>query len=185
MKRISLLIFALLWASALCYAQVNRYGNVRRFEGEAAIGIIFEAERGYGKAPGFSGLIEGRWNIPGSRWDLGAQLFAGRWKKHYGPIADGGPNPYIETMKPLTFTIFGDYNFRQGRDVSIFVGHGPGLTYLMDNGPFRMNRYLAFSTRAGVELRRRYRLTFDYKIIGDKARIFGIGAGYVFGGGLK
>ncbi len=186
MKRALLLTFAVFYAGALC-AQETNDRNVQPFEGEAGLGMIFET-KGYYRSlasPGFSVHIEGRYNFRNSGFDIAAQLSAGRWDRKDIPMADAGPGPHNERMKPLMFSVLCDYNFRPWRRVSIFAGAGPGLTYMMDNGPFRSNRYLSLSTRAGIELSHRYRITLDYRMIGSESNFVGINLGYVFGGRPK
>jgi hypothetical protein len=190
MKQTLLLTLALFCTCSLS-AQRADYRNVQPFEGEVGGGMIVETKRYYLNlaCPGFSGHIEGRHNFRNSGFDIAAQLFAGGWNRKDILILDAGPGPFNQRMKPLIFSVLCDYNLRLWPRVSLFVGHGPGLTQIWYNGPFGSNSgwnpYLTFSTRVGAELSHRYRLTLDYKIIGSESNFVGVNLGYVFGGRPK
>jgi hypothetical protein len=182
MKQALLLTLALFCTCSLS-AQKNDYRNVQPFEGEAGIGMIINAQRDLHKSPGYSLYVEGRFNARRTGWDLGAQLFAGHYVEEFAFIDSHKPTD-IEHIKPLVFSVYGDYNFRHDKNVSIFVGAGPAVTYMMCSKSFG-NTYLTLSSRAGVEFRHRYRLTVDYRIIGSDYQIFGINLGYTLGGRPK
>ncbi len=145
--------------------------------------MIIDAERGSGSVPGPLIFIEGRHNFRNSAFDIGLQLSFGAW--HQRRLWADAPTPYVrERLKPLSLIAYVDYNFLRRERLSLFVGAGPGLTYLVgENWP--SHRFLTLSPRVGAELNHRFRFTFDYRMIGSENQIFNISAGYVFGGRPK
>ncbi len=182
MKRALILSFALFSVCVLS-AQTDGYRNVGPFEGEVGVGGIFESDGYYrgNTVPGFSIFIEGRHNFRNSAMSIGLQGFFGQWDRKDLPIADAGPGPFNERLRPLMVTIYGDYNFRRWKNVSLFAGGGVGGAYFTGHS-WSSNRYILFSPRIGVELFSRFRLTVDLKTTVSDYTFFGINAGYVFGG---
>ncbi|MBR3703472.1 MAG: hypothetical protein IKM12_08005 [Alistipes sp.] len=125
----------------------------------------------------FSSLgLEGRYNFR-SPWDVGFRVNNGRIN------ADSG-------SYPTTYDIVSDYNFRQGKPISFFVGAGMGVTTREDYDSYTnsTNRHTAFHfmPRAGVEFFNRARLTAYYNTFSNKGQSYtnglGFSAGFVFGG---
>lgn len=183
MKKVLFLSFFLLLSPAI-RAQNPHPHTLRPFEGEVGAGMIIDVDKGGLRSPfGFSFFAEGRHNFRNSGFDMGAQLFLGRWTQEWF-IEDASTPTITERHTPLTFTVYGDYNFRRLKNVSIFVGAGPAFSLMLDRS-YLPEYYLTLSTRAGVELFHHYRLTFDYRMLGSGYQFYGINFGYVFGGGPR
>lgn len=118
--------------------------------------------------------IEGRYNFR-SPWDVGFRVNT----DYINAIGGSSLN---------TYDVVSDYNFRQGKPISFFVGAGMGITtseyydYYTDAN----NRHTMFHfmPRAGVEVMNRIRLTAYFNTFGNKEEAGGTGlsAGLVFGG---
>ena len=136
----------------------------------------FEYEQNIGIRQGFATIgIEARYNFR-SPWDIGLRENINNY------FADGG-------ITPATYDITTDYNFRQGNNISFFVGVGAGLTTYTYSDPYttfwdRRNMF-HFMPRAGVELINRVRLTAYFDTYSNKYldNNFGLSAGLVLGGG--
>lgn len=164
MKRL-LLIVALLICSVETYAQ----------KCERTVGAI-EIEYGYGIYRSFSPIaFEARYNFK-SPWDVG--------------LREGIDYSSVAGRSPITFDVVGDYNFRRGKNVSLFVGAGIGCTdiknYFYDESTSGAvpKTMFHFMPRAGAELFNHIRLTAYANVFGDKETQNGVGfsAGVVFGG---
>ena len=164
MKRVILPI-ALLLLSVMSFAQKHER-KVTAIEIEPSVGT-------YGTLTSLA--IEARYNFK-SQWDVGL-----RECLDYCFTLGGGDCP-------ITYDIVADYNFRQGKNLSIFVGAGFGFTTSDHYNPFNYGygRYSTFHfmPRVGMELLNRVRLTAYYNTYNhkDEAGGLGLSAGFVFGG---
>ncbi len=180
------MLFLALFSVFTISAQNNNYRNVRSFEGEVGAGGLFEAGAGEpGRSvPGFSVFVEGRHNFRNSTMSIGLQGSFGQWDRKNIALDDAGPGPHNERLKPLMLTIYGDYNLRRWKSVSLFAGGGVGGAYFTDRTVLS-NYYILLSPRIGAELWHRLRVTVDLKTTISDYTFFGVNVGYVFGGGLK
>ena len=163
MKKFALSL-ALLFLSAIGYAQ-SRARTVTAIEFEPSIGLY----RGYTTIS-----LEARYNFK-APWDIGL-----RENIDYS-FTDGG-NAFV------TYDIVGDYNFKRGENLSLFVGAGVGLTiydyYNQQISAYKRYRMFHFMPRVGAEIMNRIRLSAYLNTYGDKDEPCGVGlsAGVVFGG---
>lgn len=164
MKKL-LLILVLLISSVVAYAQKR----------ERTVTAI-EVEFSYGIHSSLTPItMEARYNFK-SPWDVGL-----RQCLDYSSVAG---------RSPRTFDVVGDYNFRRGKNVSLFVGAGIGCTdiknYFYDESTSGSvpKTMFHFMPRAGIELFNHVRLTAYVNIFGDKevSNGAGLAAGVVFGG---
>ena len=135
----------------------------------------FEAEYSAGVYDSFATLtLEARYNFR-SPWDVGLRECLDYC------FALGGSTP-------VTYDVVTDYNYRQGKNISFFVGAGAGVTtyeyYDDDTSGYDRRTMFHFMPRAGVELLNRLRLTAyanTYNCKGEGAG-FGLSAGLALGG---
>ena len=164
MKRFVLVVTLSLLA-AVGFAQKHER-SVTAIEVEPSIGMY----RGFMNA-----AIEARYNFR-SPWDVGLRECLDYM------FSDGGGTH-------VTYDVVGDYNFRRGKNVSIFAGAGVGLTvgdyYDINVSAYKRNTIFHFMPRVGVELMNRVRLTCYANTFGDKDKTgsVGLSAGFAFGGG--
>ena len=136
----------------------------------------FEAEYSAGVYDSFATLtLEARYNFR-SPWDVGLRECFDYC------FALGGSTP-------VTYDVVTDYNYRQGKNISFFVGVGAGITtytYIdWDNDKDGRETMFHFMPRAGIELMNRLRLTAyaDTYAFGDESANLGLSAGLTLGGG--
>ena len=164
MKRVILSI-ALLLLSVMSFAQKHER-KVTAIEVEPSVGT-------YDTYTSIS--IEARYNFK-SQWDIGLRECI-----DYCFTLGGGDCP-------ISYDIVADYNFRQGENISFFIGAGLGYTISDHYNPFNYgyDRYSTFHfmPRVGMELLNRVRLTAYYNTYNhdDEAGGLGLSAGFVFGG---
>lgn len=136
----------------------------------------FEAEYSAGVYDSFTTLaLEARYNFR-SPWDVGLRECL-EYSNMLGNASD-----------PVTYDIVTDYNYRQGKNISFFVGVGAGITtytYIdWDNNRDGRETMFHFMPRAGIELMNRLRLTAyaDTYAFGDESANLGLSAGLALGG---
>lgn len=165
MRRI-ILSAALLLLSVTTFAQKHER-KVTTFEAGYSVGVS-------GGATTFG--LEARYNFR-SPWDVGL-----RESLVYS-------NMLGNSSDPVTYDVVTDYNFRQGKNISFFVGVGAGVTtYTYIDWDIKEDcraTMFHFMPRAGVELMNRVRLTAyaNTYAFGDKAASWGLSAGLSLGGG--
>ncbi|MFA6771010.1 MAG: outer membrane beta-barrel protein [Bacteroidales bacterium] len=186
MKKI-ILVMALVIASMLhSYAQ-NR--DVKLFELEVAVGITTAGEGSshwiYSKRDNRDGpffLIEPRFNIPNSSFDLSAQLSNGFFEGKKGSAE-------YDLSNFTTIAAYSNYNFKEWKHATLFAGCGLGYgSYKMKKEfiPSGYKSSLFFAPRVGIEFLNHLRLTLDYKLMQHKhLSNLNITLGIVFGGGKK
>lgn len=137
----------------------------------------FEAGYNAGVAGGITTFeFEARYNFR-SPWDVGLRECLD-YSNMLGNASD-----------PVTYDIVTDYNYRQGKNISFFVGVGAGITtytYIdWDNDKDGRETMFHFMPRAGIELMNRLRLTAyaDTYAFGDESANLGLSAGLTLGGG--
>ena len=156
---------ALLLLSVTSFAQKHER-KVTAIEFEPNIGI----------SQGYATLgMEVRYNFR-SPWDVGLREYISEC------FTAGG-------ISPVTYDVVTDYTFRQGKNASIFVGAGAGIT-TYDYFDYHISAYghrtmFHFMPRVGVELMNRVRLTAYYNTYGSEYQDnnLGLSAGVALGGG--
>ena len=158
------LLLAFLFLSTIGFAQ-TRERSVTAIEVEPGIGLY----RGYTTLS-----LEARYNFK-SPWDIG--------------LRESLENCFTDGGNALgTYDIVGDYNFKRGENLSLFVGAGIGLTtydyYAHQISAYKRHTMFHFMPRVGVEIMNRVRVSTYLNTYGDKNESCGVGlsAGVVFGG---
>jgi hypothetical protein len=191
MKGLLILLFFCCFATTTAFAQMGDYGDVRSFEGEVGFGVTAGGRaRGVSVTPGLSLFAEVRYNIPKSPFDVGLQGYLGSFDRDNVVIAG---NSFDMHIMPRLLTVYGDYNFRKWKRVSLFGGVGAGYAYVINQrnatghsfGKTLRERFFAFSPRIGAEFFNHIRLTLDYKLISKDYSCFGANLSFVFGGGMQ
>lgn len=160
MKRLKIL-FLMMCVGAVG-ATAQDVTEVQKFEGEASLGFTCPVGgfHGGGKHIGPEFGLELRYNVPQTKWDVGAALNVTTAVHRFHPdysewISD-------QSNRTISFLAVGDYNFRQGRKVNPYVGAGIGVGSCE---PINDVEYDAgakaafvFRPRVGVELFRHLRV---------------------------
>jgi len=181
---------AVMTATTGAFAQGYRFGDVKPFEFEVGAGVAMgNRPSGTQVAPGAFFLIEGRYNVPGTPFDVGVQGYMGGYhRNNVAPVDGHRSGRYI---MPRIVTLYGDYNFRQWRRVSLFGGAGLGYARVVNKhsgsgvGNTVRENFLAITPRVGAEFFHRVRLTFDCKLVSKYYSAFGVNVGFVLGGGAR
>ena len=173
MKKI--LLFALVM---MCALPVAAQDNIRRIEGEIALGTTLPvhntvyAHQGDGKLLDIRGALELRYNLRSVPVDVGLQFSC----SGYG-LRINHESPY--RWSTVYMMAVADYNFRRNKNASFFVGSGVGVSEFLRADKF------CVAPRCGVELWRHLRVTLNYHITHEAYSGFGLTVGVVFGGGNK
>lgn len=160
--------------------------RVQMFEGEAAIGAAFPADK-YHAAKGQGGLTMGlamRYNIPETNFDCGISAdFTGVMRDF-----QRGTTAYSQTNRILSLALTGAYNFRQGQKVNPFAGMGIGVGFYDTVGDRLYDvsgTGAVFIPKIGVELWSHLRVFASAHIIRKGFNSLDIGLAVVIGGRKK
>ena len=173
MKKI--LLFALVM---MCALPVAAQDDIRRFEGEIAVGLarsthLLDYDN---QLLGWKLTTELRYNLRTLPMDFGLQISLGNYRY------DDSTLHYNEIYNASYILAVADYNFRRNKNVSCFVGVGAG----MSDTEFRFNETaMCVMPRVGVEFWRHLRLTASYYIADKEHSGIALTVGVVFGGGNK
>jgi len=170
----------------------GEFGDVKPFEFEAGFGMATGGKsNGTKVTPGAALYIEGRYNIQNSPFDVGLQGYLSNFDRD-NVMVDG--RRLDMHIMPRLVTVYGDYNFRQWKRVSLFGGLGLGCAHVINQrqgetgfgiGNTVRDNFFAVTPRIGAELFNHIRLTVDYKIISKDYSCLGINLGFAFGGGVR
>ncbi|MDR2911824.1 MAG: hypothetical protein LBV38_00770 [Alistipes sp.] len=186
----SVVVFCVVSLVANGQGQKQDYADVRAFELEVGAGI--NKGIGSGIAAINGGLfLELRHNIPDTPFDVGIQGSLNQFDRD-NLVIEGRSGSSVHIM-PRLAVVYGDYNLRKWRRVSLFGGVGLGYAniftqthvpgYLVYNSSHE--KFLAFSPRIGAEFFNRARLTLDCKIVSKNYSFLWASLGFVFGGGYR
>lgn len=186
MKKLILVVALVIAGMLQSYAQ-NR--DVKPFELEVAIGFTTAGEGSshwiYSKRDNRDGpffLIEPRFNIPNSSFDVSAQLSFGAFRAQHGYVG-------YDLSNFTTIAAYSNYNFKEWKHASLFAGCGLGYGNYKMHKEFIPSSYkssLFFAPRVGIEVLNHLRLTIDYKLMQHKyLSNLNITLGVAFGGGKK
>lgn len=183
MKKIILSIIFLVMP-LLALSQGN---NVRNFELEVGLGTQFFSKtiaKGFPPTDkancGLNLVIEPRFNISGTPFDVGSQFSIGFFDRQW---MDVGAISY----SMLSQTFFFDYNFRKWKNIHLFGGVGLGMSFINLSG-FDLqarDRSGIAEPRIGAEFFNHLRLTLNYRIMKREYSYFGITIGCAFWGGYN
>jgi len=195
MKKLFLMAAVAVMTAVSANAQEHRFGDVMPFEFEAGVGVATGNQpSGTTVSPGAILYIEGRYNIPNTPFDVGMQGYLGNFWRDNVALVDG--HRLGRHIMPRLVTVYGDYNLRQWRRVSLFGGVGLGYARVINKQSggigFGINigndvreNFLAVTPRVGAEFFHRVRLSVDCKIISKYYSCFGVNLGFTFGGGIQ
>lgn len=148
----------------------------------------------YGE-PGSTGYGVGfdfRYNLPGSKWDVGAFAQVGAiFRDFYETVYDEANEPQRVWQDEHTFTTFAigastHYNFLQGEKVNPFVGLNLGFAaHDTQAEGFNTKSSVTFKPEIGVELFRHWRISAGYMLSRRSFNQFQFSLGVAFGGGPK
>lgn len=188
----------MLVAAFFAFESVAQTTDVRRFEWEVGLGLADGlSSLNLDKCtPGPKLYTELRYNIKALPIDLGIHATS----SYFWRSAEQVQN--INRLKTSSVNIMAvaDYNFRRGKNLSIFAGVGLGLGILditaplsFDNTQMNWSGYitgdraerLAFMPRIGVELWNHLRVTLALTTQEKANNQYTLNIGVVFGGGRK
>jgi opacity protein-like surface antigen len=192
MRKIILMAAVALTMAATGANAQNKYVDVKPFEFEVGVGMAAGGKSDGTKAtPGAALFIEGRYNIGSTPFDIGLQGYLGSYDRD--GVMVGGQRLDMHIM-PRLVTVYGDYNFRQWRRVSLFGGVGVGYAHVINQrqgetgfgiGNTVRDNFFAVTPRIGAEFFNHLRFTVDYKIISKDYSFFGVNLSFAFGGGVR
>ena len=181
--------------STIVYLSItfSSFGQYRMVEGEIGFGLpLYRAElQGETNATFLPSSIFGElgFNIPGSHFSPGVQIYIGGWEvdipDYLGTSDDLTVRRGLRSIMPVF-----DYNFNEIKNfIRPFAGFGIGYAQLeyetiwthVDNDS---NGKIIFAPRIGVEFWSRARLTLSYHMTTIKDfNSLNLNIGFVFGGG--
>lgn len=205
MKKIIALALAAAMALPGVSAQDNSEIKVQSWEGGLQIFMPIGVGGNYdyeSKKPGIGGQIELRYNVPQTKFDVGAFLQIGAHYRDYWSTLehfryDADLDDYIlvgtydykasDSFTNITFGVTSHYNFLQGRKVNPFAGLGVGVSAHVGPDEYAISEGASFSVmpEVGVELFRHLRLSARYLVTKRSFNQFQISVGITFGGRLK
>lgn len=194
MKKVLLGLFCAM--SLFANAQSAGGLPVKNWEWELKFGGTLPLSGGeYSKAQLGPALgAEVRYNLEDSPLSLGAKIDVTVARKDISePSLVNMPKQPEETLemgyRTFNFSVLGDYNFRQGRNVYPFVGVGLGIgmQHECEDAVYDNDGHaaLAFTPRVGVELFRHVRIACTATITKKDYSNIAFTLGYVFGGGKR
>lgn len=188
-------LLTMFWAFTVNAQNIASVAEVRRFEGEIGVGLVFGADKlDFDRNQlGASLHAEVRYNLRRLPLDVGIQA---------GGTIFHRESDYAGQLKFRSWNIMAvtDYNFRQTKKISFFGGLGLGYASLGASAPVsfdgsqpnwggfvtgRKDGSFCVMPRVGVEFFHHLRVTLDYKWQEKANRHFDVSIGVVFGGGRK
>lgn len=173
---------------------LSQGNNVRNFEFEIGLGTQFFSKtiaKGFPPADkancGLNLVIEPRFNISGTPFDVGCQFSMGGFDRQW---INSMQIYYKFTMQSFFF----DYNFRKWKNIHLFGGVGLGMAFINTSTRYDVPGYSNSNSwdrsgivepRIGAEFFNHLRLTLNYRIMKREYSYFGITIGCAFWGGYN
>lgn len=181
-----LIIFILIGFNTLCIANPRQGSKVNKWEFEISTGATYGGNNEWnakGKV-GLQLLLEYRYYIPETKFSFGQQFSSG----YFIRVDDSIDRIYRVRNKGCTTTYL-DYNISPEKGIfDLFCGAGAGLAAINYDYPqwesgntysqkYLITRSAVFSTRFGIKLYKRLRLTAEYRFMKKEYSYFGFNIG--------
>lgn len=165
-------LFSLIAILTVCTCMKAQSISVQKFEGDISLGFTYPLDEYDTQGlMGLSASCEMRYNVPSSPFDVGIHI--GYTTIDFDDKID---HCLSQSDATLNFAAVGDWNPRQGQNVSPYFGMGVGVrSNTSEIKPLLM-------PRIGVELWRNFRITASASISQKYWNCFAIQIGLVLGG---
>lgn len=192
-KTLCMAIAAMIFVGIYDAAAQRDSGDIRALEVELGGGITSPTEKlKFDKnQPGWTAVAELRYNFKKLPLDVGLHVDGAVLNRKNEPI-EGAQELKNAKFASITGLAVADWNFRQDKNFSIFVGVGVGYGMLISD--FQkvseikdIDKLGCFCVmpRVGIELFHHARATLYYKQLKKGQNHYGVNVGIVFGGGVK